>query len=183
MPVTVESVILAFEDLMQVLITDDAADFSEVGITMAQVKVLHCCIPGPLHMSALVARLRVTRSTTSGLVEKLVEQDLVVRTDDPLDRRQVVVTLTPAGIELMERFRELNARQLRGLLSGLSKADLDIVDKSVRILRGATGKEPTNPPSTKGVTSESPQSIGRQQAQRHPAVGRRPVHRGRVRLG
>lgn len=144
-----DGVVAAFEDLMQVLIDDDGADLSEVGITMAQAKVLHLCLPGPIHMSALAARLRVTRSTTSGLVEKLVEQDLVSRADDPDDRRQVVVSLTGSGSELIERFRELNARRLRTLLVRLSQADLDTVHRSLRILRGAT-THPTQGSSQQG---------------------------------
>ena len=129
---------LVYEDLMHVLIMEDAPDFMDVAITMAQAKVLHVLATGPVHMSELVARLHVTPSTTSGLVERLVEQGLAARADDPADRRQVIVSLTPAGGELMERFRELNSRRLRALLGDLSEADLEIVWQSLRILRDAT---------------------------------------------
>jgi DNA-binding MarR family transcriptional regulator len=130
--------VLAYEALMHVLITEDATDFGDVGITMAQARLLHVVAAGPIHMSELVTRLRVTPSTTSGLVERLVEQGLAVRADDPADRRQVIVSVTPAGRELMERFRELNSRQLRELLECLSAPDLDTVRQSLRILHEAT---------------------------------------------
>ena len=80
--------------MMQLLVIEDAPDFGDVGITMAQAKVLHVLAAGPIHMSELVARLRVTPSTTSGLVEKLVDQGLAARADDPADRRQVIVSVT-----------------------------------------------------------------------------------------
>jgi len=131
---------LVYEDLMHVLITEDAPNFGDVGITMAQAKVLHVLAAGPIHMSELVARLRVTPSTTSGLVEKLVDQGLAARADDPVDRRQVIVSVTPAGLDLMERFRELNSRQLRDLLQALPAADLDVVERSLVILRDATAR-------------------------------------------
>jgi DNA-binding MarR family transcriptional regulator len=131
---------VAYERMMQLLVMEDAPDFGDVGITMAQAKVLHVLMAGPIHMSELVARLRVTPSTTSGLVEKLVDQGLAVRADDPVDRRQVIVTVTPAGLELMERFRELNARQLRGLLQTLPNADLATVERALSILRDATAR-------------------------------------------
>ena len=128
----------AYESLMHVLITEDSTDFGDVAITMAQARVLHVLAAGPIHMSELVARLRVTPSTTSGLVERLVEQGLAIRIDDPADRRQVIVSVTPAGTELMDRFRELSTRQLRELLECLSVPDLDVVRQSLRILHEAT---------------------------------------------
>lgn len=143
--VSVERVMLAYEGMMQLLITEDTPDFGDVGITMAQAKVLHVLmVAGPVRMSELVARLRVTPSTTSELVERLVEQGLATRADDPADRRQVIVSLAPAGGELMERFRELNSRRLRELLSTLSESDLDIVWQSLRILRDATAARRTS---------------------------------------
>jgi DNA-binding MarR family transcriptional regulator len=131
---------LAYERLMQLLVLEDAPDFGDVGITMAQAKVLHVLAGGPIHMTELVARLRVTPSTTSGLVDKLVDQGFAARADDPADRRQVIVSVTPEGFELMERFRELNSRQLRGLLATLPETDLEIVERSMQILREATAR-------------------------------------------
>jgi len=154
---------VAYERMMQLLIMEDAPDFGDVGITMAQAKVLHVLSAGPIHMSELVARLRVTPSTTSGLVEKLVEQGLAARTDDPVDRRQVIVSVLPAGLELMERFRELNSRQLRALITTLSADDLEVVERSLTILRDATSRrhalaaQPSPSPSTPPSPSISTQ--------------------------
>jgi DNA-binding MarR family transcriptional regulator len=128
---------VAYEQLMQLLVLEEGHDFTDVGITMAQAKVLLVLAGGSMHMSELVGRLRVTPSTTSGLVEKLVEQGLVTRSDDPIDRRQVIVSTTPKGLELLERFRELNSRQLREMLATISTPDLEIVERSLHILRDA----------------------------------------------
>jgi DNA-binding MarR family transcriptional regulator len=149
---------VAYERMMQLLIEEDAPDFGDVGITMAQAKVLHVLTAGPIHMSELVARLRVTPSTTSGLVEKLVDQGLAARADDLADRRQVIVTVTPAGFELMERFRELNARQLRGLLRTMSEADLDTVERALTILRNATARRRASAGRTPTSNEPSPPS-------------------------
>ena len=158
---------VAYERMMQLLIMEDAPDFGDVGITMAQAKVLHVLSAGPIHMSELVARLRVTPSTTSGLVEKLVEQGLAARAEDPADRRQVIVSVLPAGLELMERFRELNSRQLRALLRTLPATDLDVVERSLTILRDATARrralagQPS--PSTPSSPSAQPSTQGSHQ--------------------
>ena len=47
----VERVMLAYERMMQLLVLEDAPDFGDVGITMAQAKVLHVLAGGPMHMS------------------------------------------------------------------------------------------------------------------------------------
>ena len=64
-------------------------------------------------MSDLVARLGVSLSTVSGLVDRIVDQGLATRRDDPADRRQVVVALTEQGTAFLDRFRDLNAVQMR----------------------------------------------------------------------
>lgn len=102
-----------------------APEFLEIAVTMPQAKLLYLLgAAGDLHMSELVARLGVSLSTVSGLVERIVEAGLATRRDDPADRRQVVVGLTPAGTDFIDRFRDLNARQMRELLDLLDDAEL-----------------------------------------------------------
>jgi len=59
------------------------------------------------------------------------------RHDDPADRRQVVVTMTATGSGHLERFRELNAAQMRRLLARLGDAELDVVEEATRLLAAA----------------------------------------------
>ena len=120
---------------MHRLIGGHAPEFTEVGVTMAQAKVLYVVMAaGELRMSELAARLGVGSSSASGLADRLVELGLLRRHDDPDDRRQVVVTTTPEAVALLERFRELNQRQLRELLSRLDAEELEVVGRSVDIL-------------------------------------------------
>jgi DNA-binding MarR family transcriptional regulator len=108
---------------------------------MPQAKLLYLLgALGDLHMSSIVARLGVSLSTVSGLVDRLVDHGLATRHDDPLDRRQVVVGLTPAGNEFIDRFRELNARQMRELLAILDDPDLSIVRDALAALERAAAR-------------------------------------------
>ena len=126
---------------MQRLIEDHATEFTEVGVTMAQAKVLYVVMAaGELRMSELAARLGIGLSSASELVERLVEVGYLRRHSDADDRRQVVVTTTPDAIELLERFRELNQRQLRALLGRLDREELDTVDRSIEILVNAVDR-------------------------------------------
>ena len=113
-PAAIDAVVACYEALMHRLIQGHAPEFTEVGITMAQAKVLYVVMAaGELRMSELAARLGVGSSSASGLVDRLVELGLLRRHDDPADRRQVVVTTTPEAVAMLERFRELDQRQLR----------------------------------------------------------------------
>ena len=77
---------------MQRLADSHAPEFLEIAVTMPQAKLLYLLgAAGDLHMSDLVHRLGVSLSTISGLVDRVVDQGLAVRREDPIDRRQVVV--------------------------------------------------------------------------------------------
>lgn len=131
----------AYEELMAVLMSEHRPDFLEIGITMPQAKVLYLLeATGELHLSNLVTTLGVSLSTVSGIVERLVEQGLVVRRDDPADRRQVMVAPTPTGSSLVERFRELNRGQLQVLLEQLVDDELQTVDRAMDLLVHAVGR-------------------------------------------
>ena len=123
---------------MQRLADSHAPEFLEIDITMPQAKLLYLLgASGDLHMSAIVARLGVSLSTVSGLVDRVVDHGLATRRDDPADRRQVVVALTPRGAEFIDRFRELNARQMRELLAVVDDAELACVRDALEALAQA----------------------------------------------
>ena len=128
--------IAGYDVLMQRLSDSHAPEFLEIAITMPQAKLLYLLgAAGDLHMSDLVVRLGVSLSTVSGLVDRIVDQGFARRREDPTDRRQVVVGITTAGTAFIDRFRELNARQMRELLGLLDDEDLEIVRAAVVALR------------------------------------------------
>lgn len=145
----VDRIVAGHEDLMHRLAGTHAPEFLEIGVTMPQAKVLYLVIAsGEIRMSELSARLGVSLSTVSGLVERLVEHGLATRHDDPADRRQVVVSATTAGHHLIERFRELNAAQLRAMLDSLGDDDLVVVERGIALLASAlpaAGPSPMTP--------------------------------------
>ncbi len=139
----VEATLAALDALFRGLSGVHAPEFLEIPITMPQAKVLLLATAGrSLHMSDLSARLGVTLSTISGLVDKLVEAGLLDRREDPADRRQTIVRATPAGADLVERFQELNAEHLLALLEHVSTPDLVVVQRAFTILADAATTEP-----------------------------------------
>jgi len=135
---TIARVIEDYQSLMHRLVSAHLPEFMEVAVTMSQAKVLYTVLAaGSLSMSELASRLRVSLSTTSGQVDRLVEQGLLDRHDDPSDRRQVVVSVTLAGESLLERFRELNNEQLLFLLGRVDDDALVLVERAMRVLAEA----------------------------------------------
>ena len=83
------------------------------GISNAQVRaVVHLAEYGPQTMGELAQGLRITTPSTTGLINPLVDMDLVQRERDDEDRRVVRVRLTQkaqtmAGHVLAQRRREV----------------------------------------------------------------------------
>ncbi len=145
----IDRVLDATDEMFRNVSDSHTAEFLEIGVTMPQAKVLHLvAAEGRMRMSVLAARLGVTLSTVSGLIDRLVEARCVARHDDPTDRRQVVVTLTPEGDALIEHFRDLNRRQMQSLLELLADDDLDAVERAVGALTRAAERRAANPTAT-----------------------------------
>jgi DNA-binding MarR family transcriptional regulator len=137
----VDEVIAGYEALMHRLADSHAPEFLEIAITMPQAKLLYLvAFSGELHMSTLVQRLGVSLSTVSGLVDKVVDHGLATRREDPADRRQVLVGLTAEGAAFIDRFRELNARQMRTLLDALEDDELEQVRAALGHLARAAAR-------------------------------------------
>jgi len=118
-----------------------APELSEVDITMAQIKALYTLLAaGDLRMSALATSLGVTSSTATGLVDRLVELGLAARHADDHDRRQVVIHATDEGRAVLDRFRELNAAQLRHLLAYVDPGDLPVIERAIRLMSDASDR-------------------------------------------
>jgi MarR family transcriptional regulator, organic hydroperoxide resistance regulator len=96
-------------------------------------------------ISDLSEQMDVTAAATSQLVDKLVQAGLLVRVEDPNDRRAKQVSLSPAGKALvekgiMERFRwveEIAARLTEEEQAQVSAA-LTILTEAARELRSGT---------------------------------------------
>jgi DNA-binding MarR family transcriptional regulator len=134
----VDRVVAAYDTLMHRVASAHAPEFVGVGVTMSQAKVLYLVQAEPdMRMSDLAGRLGVTLPSISGVVDRLVDQGLLTRRDDPADRRQALVRISDAGIDQLDLFRELNARQVRILLARLDMTDLAVIERALDILAAA----------------------------------------------
>jgi DNA-binding MarR family transcriptional regulator len=132
---TEEAILGHFGSLMRHVAGWHAPDFLGVDVTMSQAKCLYIVSVRPgIGMSAMAQQLRVGLSAVSGLVDRLVEHGYLERNEDPADRRQQQLTLTDAGVKVVDHIRELNAEHLRTLLQGLTKTELEALRTGIAAL-------------------------------------------------
>ena len=78
---------------------------------------------GPLRMSELAEAVGASLASTSGVVDRLAQRDLVRRAQSSEDRRVVTVELTEAGRAELLKFRESMIDRLATLVDPLEPAE------------------------------------------------------------
>ncbi|NTW02323.1 MAG: MarR family transcriptional regulator [Oscillochloris sp.] len=116
------------------IVQGDAPD----ALTMPQFRVLAHLSGGPLTVSDLARRRRVTLASMGELAQALVERGLVARRSDPQDRRQYQLSLSEAGQLRYNAVHNLAQAQIAALLSSrLSTEELDIIHTALPALQRA----------------------------------------------
>jgi len=106
----------------------------ENGLSMSQIGALFQIYHGRSNVSDLGEGLGITNAAASQMLERLVQQKLILRTEDPQDRRVKQLVLTDKGCRIMEE--SVRARQgwLDDLVSGLSAGQKEQIAAAVKIL-------------------------------------------------
>jgi DNA-binding MarR family transcriptional regulator len=99
------------------------ASLAHVGLTKEEFKVLMELHAGPRTHGALSRQLEVSTGAMTNRLDKLERAGLVSRSQDPTDRRGVMLTLTQAGGERLNAYIDRGAHRERQLLEGLSARD------------------------------------------------------------
>jgi 5'-methylthioadenosine phosphorylase len=83
---------------------------------------------GECSVNDLAAKLGIAQSTTSQLVDRLVRSGFVSRETSAGDRRRMVVTLSKAGIQMMERRKRSLLQAYSGILQMLDESDREMLE-------------------------------------------------------
>jgi DNA-binding MarR family transcriptional regulator len=101
----------------------------------------------------------VTRATMTGLIDTLERDGLVTREPDPVDRRMMLVNLTPRGQERLGEVLPGHFRRMAGMMSGLSEEERKtLVGLLLKILDRASvvgSRSPFAPPSSSAAAPAS----------------------------
>jgi DNA-binding MarR family transcriptional regulator len=79
--------------------------------------------PYRLRPTDLTGASMLTSSGTTKRLDRLEQAGLIARAPDPDDRRGTLITLTPAGLELIDELTAAHVENERRLLSALTDAD------------------------------------------------------------
>src|ERR1051326_5610677 len=109
-----------------------------VDLTMPQLKALIYVTKHEGATSGQIASgLGVGLSTITGIVDRLAEQNLVSRREDPRDRRITRVVPTPSGVELVDELIEYRNEVVTAILSKLEPEQLQTVETAFQYLLAA----------------------------------------------
>lgn len=76
-----------------------------------------------LRLKDVAQRLRIAPRSATEVIDQLENKDLVIRAQDPLDRRATLVQLSPAGLELSVQVRTARRSHTEEYFGRLSAAD------------------------------------------------------------
>jgi DNA-binding MarR family transcriptional regulator len=108
-------------------------------LTIPQIKTLTLLRhQGPQRMGSIATYLGSTLSSSTSIIDRLVDKGLVERVPDPDDRRVVICQLTPQGQEATEQFWRIGRTRVVELAERLDIEELEIVVRAMELLYKAT---------------------------------------------
>lgn len=121
----VRQILQRAEDIYNMLSPGIPAEWFSSDLTVAQLRVLLVLqSKGASRMSDIASILDVALSTATGIVDKLVRKDMVIREADPQDRRLVICRLSSSGQDIINRLWTSSQFQMERLLDGLDEEAL-----------------------------------------------------------
>lgn len=128
----IEAVVLATRVL--VAVTAQSLASLENHVTLPQLRVLVMIASrGPQNLTAVTHGLGVHASNATRPCDRLVEAGLIQRSEDPADRRNLVLRLTAGGHQLV---RDMTGQRRAAIATILAKMPGELRDGLVPVLRG-----------------------------------------------
>ncbi len=104
-------------------------------VTTAQLKLMFVIfLRGPVRMGVLAKALGVSLPTITITVDRLVKRGILVREEDPDDRRAVYCRLSEQGQMILNQLWTTARERTRQMLSTLSIEELTVVNHALEIL-------------------------------------------------
>jgi DNA-binding MarR family transcriptional regulator len=131
----IEEVCELEHQLMLAMQQTNAEAWKDLGVPMAQLKSLYFIIhKGNINFKSLARDLGVTPANMTAIIERLVEQGLVSRLQNPEDRRVILLQATDKGRELLTGLMESGRKQLAEILAYISDEELSSLAQSLSVL-------------------------------------------------
>lgn len=116
----------------------NATPWLDLDLTMAQLKALMVVVQtGGVSSRGLADQLSISAPAVTPLVDRLIDQKLVRREDDPSDRRVVLIRPTARALSLYEKLMETNRTTVAGVVNELSEIEIPRIELALAQLLDA----------------------------------------------
>lgn len=116
------------------------------GLTLQEWQVLFSVARhGPCHMAFITEHTLVDAAHGSRATMTLENKGLVARKDDPDNRRRKLISLTPVGIETVQRIWPRASGLVKDATNALSRSELDVLKGLLDRLNAALGAGAAQP--------------------------------------
>jgi DNA-binding MarR family transcriptional regulator len=154
-PEEVDAVMLAARVLVAVAAQSVAS--VEERVTLPQLRVLVMIASrGPQNLAAVAQALGVHPSNATRRCDKLVEAGLLHRSDDPADRRNLILRLTPSGRDLVQQMTEHRRAAIENVLGKMPATVRGDLVPTLRAFAQAANEVPPSEAWALGWTTEGP---------------------------
>ncbi len=110
-------------------------DVKKRGLTVPQMFAMrYLYYRGESNISEIARELGVTNAAASQMLDRLVGQGIILRREDPDDRRNKKLTLTEKGRELLKQSAAIQRRWLEVLADNMSAEELKKLADAMEIL-------------------------------------------------
>ena len=134
----IESILQLTDKLFRQLLPILPMEWIHLDLTMSQLKiVLLLFITGHSRMSDIASELGVSLATATGVVDRLVERNLLVRNGDPDDRRVVLCELSNDGEKIIRDLWQLSQKRAGDLMIALDTPHLLLLSEALQSLTHA----------------------------------------------
>ena len=108
-------------------------EWLHLDLTITQLKVvLLLFITGHSRMSDIASELGVSLATATGVADRLVERNLLIRNGDPDDRRVVLCQLSNDGEKLIRDLWQLTQKRAGELMSAIDTPRLLLISEALQ---------------------------------------------------
>jgi len=117
----------------------------ENDLSMSQIGALFQINHGKSNVSDLGERLGISKAAVSQMLDRLVEEELILRSEDPHDRRFKEIILTDKGCRIIQDSVRVRQGLLEKLVAIMSDDEKEQIHAAIRILIEKTNQLDIHP--------------------------------------
>jgi MarR family transcriptional regulator, organic hydroperoxide resistance regulator len=145
----------------------------DLELTMSQVKGLRTLAHhNPATITQIADVLKISQPTASQLVDRLVQGGLAQRSEDPTDRRRMLVRLSKKGQQLHERLRGVWRARFRTWLQRMDTDELEALHRGYGALERIVLEQNSGPSRRLSAAARGRRFSGHPPSRPRTAAGR-----------